>query len=320
MTVPFTLTDLKPQDPTHITALSEVWNAACPSDVQLAPRLIDFNLRPVTGGQQRGQLALQAGRMVGFVIASTLPGQPQVAPPTVGWIDVVAVIPDAQRQGVGSALLAWAEHWLTQQGCQTLVLGASQHPFAPGIPSTLDTAPFFQHRGYGDAHKTWDVSANLAAYQPPQTVRPIEGTVRPAQARDIEGLNTFFAREFPGRWHFEFEEFLRQPDHRLSDYMVLWSERGVDGFCQLTFEDSLRPIERFYPYTLPRRWGQLGPIGVSADRRGRGYGAALLDTGLRRLYNNGVNGCIIDWTTHLALYGKFGFTPYREYLQLRKQL
>lgn len=316
----FTLIDLNPQEPAHVTAMSEVWNAASPSDLQLATRLIDFNLRPITGGQQRGQLAHQGEQIVGFVIASTLAGQPQVTPATVGWIDVIAVTSACQRQGIGSALLAWAEGWLTTQGCQTLILGASQHPFAPGIPSTLETAPFFQRRGYGDERKTWDVGANLATYQPPATVRPIDGTVRPAQVSDIEGLRTFFAREFPGRWHFEFEEFLRQPDHRLSDYMVLYSERGVDGFCQLTFEDSMRPIERFYPYTLPRRWGQLGPIGVSEDRRGRGYGAALLDTRLRRLYNNGVNGCIIDWTSHLALYGKFGFTPYREYIQLRKQL
>lgn len=315
----YTLIDFDSQSATHRTALTEVWNAACPSDLMLSNRLVEFNLQPVTGGQQVGQLALQTETIVGFVLASTLQGQPQVVAPTVGWIDALAVTSQCQRQGIGAALLTWAETWLAQQGCQTIVLGASQHPFMPGVPSTLETTPFFQQRGYGHANQTWDVAADLTNYKPPATVRPIAGEVRPALPGDEAALSAFLQREFPGRWHFEFEEFLRHPAHRLSDYMVLWSERGVDGFCQLTFEDSLRPIERFFPYQLPRRWGQLGPIGVSADRRGRGYGAALLDNGLRRLYNNGVNGCVIDWTTHLALYGKFGFTPYREYIQLRKE-
>jgi predicted N-acetyltransferase YhbS len=102
--------------------------------------------------------------------------------------------------------------------------------------------------------------------------------------------------------------------------MLLWSERGVDGCCLLTFPDSVRPLERFYPYQLPKPWGQLGSIGISADRRGVGFGAALLDAGLRRLHNNGVNGCVIDWTTLTDFYGKFGFAPYRSYVMLGRSL
>lgn len=322
-----TYIDLDPQDPSHVTALTEVWNAACPADFILANRLVTFNLQKVNGGNQCGRLALVANKIVGFVVASTLPGQPQVVPATVGWVDALAVPPTHQHQGIGTALLTWAESWLLTQGCQTIILGASQRPFAPGIPTTTEnteTLVFFQKRGYGNARQAWDTAANLATYQSPDTVRAIQGVVRPAQSGDETALATFLQREFPGRWHFEFTEFLRHPagasGARLSDYMLLWSERGVDGFCQLTFEDSLRPIERFFPYGLPRPWGQLGPIGVSADRRGQGYGAALLDTGLRRLYNNGVNGCVIDWTTLLDLYAKFGFAPYHEYIQVTRQL
>ncbi len=320
MTHSFSLIDLQPQTPAHVAIMTDLWNAAFPADLIISPRLIEFNVQRVTGGEQAGQLALLAGKPVGFVLASTLQGQPQVAPATTGWIDALAVDPAAQRQGIGTALLTWAENWLVAQGGQTLVLGASQHPFLPGLPVTTESLGFFHRQGYGHDRQAWDMAANLVDYQPPATVRAIAGTVRPAQPGDEAALATFLHREFPGRWHFEFTEFLRQPAYRLSDYMLLWSERGVDGFCQLTFEDSARPIERFFPYQLPRHWGQLGPIGVSADQRGQGYGAALLDTSLRRLYNNGVNGCVIDWTTHLALYGKFGFTPYHEYIQLQKQL
>ena len=128
----------------------------------------------------------------------------------------------------------------------------------------------------------------------------------------------FLRREFPGRWRYEFEEFLLG-DERLSDYMILWTEQGVDGFCLLTFEDSVRPLDRFFPWALNRPWGQLGSIGVSEHRRGLGLGAVLLDAGLRRLRDAGVDGCVIDWTGLLDFYGKFGFTPYREYVILARQ-
>ncbi|MEZ4870319.1 MAG: GNAT family N-acetyltransferase [Caldilineaceae bacterium] len=310
---------INPDNRTHIDAIVEIWNSSCESSLMISPRLVEFNLRPSTDGATFGQLVFAEARAVGFVVGSAIRNG-QVAPPSVGWVDAIAVTPSSQRQGLGSSLLQWAEMQLRQHGCTTFTVGASLRPFVPGLPTTLYTQGFFQFHGYHSERTVWDVAANLALYQSPETVRPIDGLVRPAQPGEEADLLHFLAREFPGRWHFACQEMLHEPQTRFSDYMVLWTERGIDGFCQLTFEDSHRPIERYYPYPLPRRWGQLGPIGVSADRRGRGYGAALLDAGLRRLHNNGVNGCIIDWTTHLALYGKFGFEPYREYQQFLKQV
>ena len=129
----------------------------------------------------------------------------------------------------------------------------------------------------------------------------------------------FLAREFAGRWHYSCQEFLDEGG-RISDFMLLWTETGIEGFCQLTFEDSARPLERFYPYQLSRPWGQLGAIGVSEHLRGQGFGSALLDAGLRRLHSNGVNGCVIDWTTVVDFYAKFGFSKYRQYWSLMKAL
>jgi predicted N-acetyltransferase YhbS len=202
-------------------------------------------------------------------------------------------------------------------------VGASLRPFIPGVPEELNSTGFFTRHGYGTKPewmtREWDVAANLATYEPPRTVREIDGLVRPAQPRDYEAILRFLQREFPGRWRYNFEQSIAEGT-RIADFMVLWTERGVDGCCMLTFEDSHHPIERFYPYRLPRPWGQLGSIGVSEDRRGQGFGAALLNAGLRRLHNNGVNGCVIDWTDLLDFYGKFGFTPYRSYLILSKPL
>ncbi len=304
--------------PVHIDTVAELWNIACPEDLPISSRFVRHNASAVTGGEQAGKFALVNDNLVGVILTSALPGRPYVLAQPTGWIDLVVVHPAHQRQGIGRALLTWAERWLLDQKCEKLQIGANQRIFVPGVPTVLGTTGFFQQHGYGNDQIVWDVAANLAGYQTPETVREIPGVVRPAQPGDEAALDTFLAREFPAKWRFNFQEFCRTPNYRISDYMLLWTERGVDGFCCLTFEDSQQPIERYYPYSLPRPWGQLGSVGVSEDCRGRGYGAALLDAGLRRLHNNGVNGCVIDWTTIVDFYGKFGFQLYREYVQLSK--
>lgn len=299
-------------DANHLSTLVEIWNAACGADLAISPRFAAYNLQPLPGLHQVGRLAVVGGVPAGVVLASYLPDDPSVIEPHLGWIDVLAVRPAAQRQGAGSALLAWAEGWLLQQGALVAILGTSIHPFTPGLPVELATDAFFTQRGYGVDGTAWDLAGDLSGYRTPADVRPIAGEVRPARAQDEGALLEFWRREFPGRWRYEYEAYLAA-GYRSSDYMILWSERGIDGACSLTFEDSERPLERFYPYRLPRPWGQLGSVGVSEDRRGRGYGMALLDAGLRRLRDNGVNGCIIDWTDIADFYTKFGFRPHREY-------
>ena len=69
---------------------------------------------------------------------------------------------------------------------------------------------------------------------------------------------------------------------------------------------------------LPRPWGQLGPIGVSQGCRGAGYGAACWTRACAACAMPGVDGCVIDWTSLLDFYGKFGFQPYRQYEMLMK--
>ncbi|MCI0476929.1 MAG: GNAT family N-acetyltransferase, partial [Anaerolineales bacterium] len=255
---------------------------------------------------------------IGFVLASALLNDPQTSPREVGWIDAVAVVPEFQRRGIGSELLAWAEEWLDARGCTRARLGGSLRPFAPGLPIELQTGAFFRARGYAprpNGERVWDVARDLRDYV--STRSPSDAAIRPARPDDENALLEFFTREFPNRWRFKFQEFLRAGG-RISDWMILTTARGVDGFAKLCFEDSATPINRVYPWQLPRPWGQLGPIGVSQDTRGKGFGGALLDAALCHLRERGVRGCVIDWTDLVDFYGKFGFQPYREYAMLIK--
>lgn len=308
----------------HRLTAAAIWNAACGPELAITPAAVRFNTLPTTGATQAGQVAVVEGLAVGFVLASAFPeGDPAVSPREMGWVDAIAVSPGAQRRGIGAELLAWAESWLAGQGCSRCRLGGSLRPFAPGLPASLGAEGFFRSRGYDNrpaGKRDWDVARSLADYASPPSVRQgLPCAVRPARPDDGAELLAFLRREFPGRWRFEYQEHLRDGG-RVSDYLILLTEAGVEGFCQLTFEDSLRPLDRFFMHGLPRPWGQLGPIGVNKACRGAGYGALLLDAGLRRLRDAGVDGCVIDWTSLLDFYGKFGFQPYRQYEMLVKQI
>ncbi len=319
---------ISPADPAatvQIAAMVALWNETSGEELAISERLLEYNLRPPAGGAVMSWLATMDDRPAGFVIASHLAERPAVMLPTTGWVGAIAVAPGLQRHGIGAALMAEAEGWLSARGVTQVMLGGDIRPFMPGAPVGLQSTGFFLHQGYGvtingeDRGMTWDVAADLSGYEPPASVVEVAGIVRPAQPGEERFLLDFMVREFPGRWHYETQEFIREGG-RISDWMLLWTEQGVDGFCALTFEDSLRPIERYYPYQLPRPWGQLGPIGISASLRGQGYGAAVLNAGLRRLHDNGIKGCVIDWTRLVDFYAKFGFEKYHAYQQMFKSL
>lgn len=301
-----------------IAGFVDLWGAALGAEMPISAAFVRHNLRPSTGVTRRLFVVAPEGQLAAAALATVLHGEPLVNAHGEGWIDALVVAPEWQRRGLGRRLLQAAEQWLSAQGCQTSQIGGGLRPFAPGAPEASGAATFFTSCGYTAFDPAWDMAANLATYTPPP-LREAPCTVAPATPRQVDDLLGFLRREFPGRWRYEAEMFLADGG-RVSDFMLLWTARGVDGCALLTFPDSVRPLERFYPYRLPKPWGQLGSIGVSADCRGQGFGAALLDGGLRRLHNNGVNGCVIDWTTLIDFYGKFGFAPYRAYAMLGRAL
>jgi GNAT superfamily N-acetyltransferase len=313
---------LNPTHPGNIQQVTEIWNAACRQDLVISEHFVRFNLKGASAAEVSGCLTTVGGRPVGFAVVSAQRQEIAGFNQPGGWIDALAVLPGARRQGIGTQLLTWAEDWLSLRGCPLARLGGSLRPFAPGLPVQLGSELFFLKRGYKprpQADRVWDVARCLGDYCTPAFVKKLPLEVGALQASETETLDRFLAREFPGLWRFEFQEHLRLGGP-LADYLILWSERGIDGFCQVTFPNSPRPIERYYPHGLPRPWGQLGPIGVSADRRGQGYGTTLLDAGLRYLRDQGVAGCVIDWTDLTAYYARFGFRRYREYAILMKKL
>ena len=333
-------------DARHVRWAVELWNDSTGNELPITERFLRYNCTMDAGVTRAGRLILVEGIPAGFVLCSAFPGAPSAMRTDVaGWIEAIAVASAFQRQGIGSALLRWAEAWLASAGVPAaessgqpgrresapepsasprskgrIRVGGGLRPFAPGPASDSGAEAFFLASGFerDEEPVSWDVARSLSDYQPPP-LSDVPAAARPGQPGQEEELLGFLAREFPGRWHWQAERFLDEGG-RISDYMLLWTDDGVHGSCRLTFEDSVSPIDRFFPYGLPRPWAQLGSIGVSAHLRGQGMGLYLLDAGLRRLHNSGINGCVIDWTTLLDFYAKCGFRPYRKWAQLGRAL
>ncbi|GAP13743.1 predicted acetyltransferase [Longilinea arvoryzae] len=303
----------------HYRLSAEIWNAAAGEKLAVHPSFVAYNTQTMPGLAQEGRLARVDGQAAGVVLASAVvlegPFRGQA------WVDVLAVAPQFQHRGIGAKLLAWAEEWLAGQGVTSVRLGGSLNPFAAGLPVELNTQDFFLKRGYEAATHPfeWDVTRSLKDYQPVYP-EPLPGAdLRPLQPGEEDELITFLKREFPGRWQYEVENFFRIGGHA-ADFMVLRTEIGVDGFCWMTFADSARPLDRFYMHDLPKPWGQLGPLGVGKGCRGKGFGGALIDAAARHLQSLGIDGSLIDWTSLLGLYAKFGYQPGRQYQILIKTL
>ena len=303
----------EPSD-SDIEAVTMIWNAACGESLRITSRLFEFNTRPTPGVVQAGHVAVLNGEAVGIVLASATVGREVEA----GWVDVIAVAPHAQRQGMGAGLLDWACSWLREQRCEQVRLGGSLRPFIPGLPAELNNAAYFIKHGFENNGEDWDVACDLTKQHDPVPTNAA-ATCRVAQERDVPALHEFFARSFAGRWQWEFAEFLREGG-RISDYMLVLTQDRVEGFCRMTFADSERPLDRFYMNGLPKPWGQAGPLGVSDDVRGRGYGNAVVVAALQHLQAQGIRGCVIDWTDLLGFYERFGFRPFRQYIMLSKPL
>ncbi|MCB0044029.1 MAG: GNAT family N-acetyltransferase [Caldilineaceae bacterium] len=317
-----TLTAWETLSAEQVEQAAGLWNEAATPEFALSPRLIAYNLHTPSQGAVRVWLATVQDELAGFVIANALHSSSLTLSAT-GWISALAVSPAYARQGIGTALLQTAEQWLIEQDAYRLMLGGDLRALLPGVPLALNSTAFFARLGYGPTIYgdsdgiAWDLARDMSDYQTPASVIKIPGAVRAAQSSEEGLLLDFLKREYPGRWYEE-AAILLQEQARLSDWMLLWTERGVEGFCMITFEDSIRPIERFYPYELPRPWGHVGPVGISHGLRGQGYGRALMDAALRRLHNSGIKGCVIDCAGLVDFYAQFGFERYHAYQQMHR--
>jgi GNAT superfamily N-acetyltransferase len=224
-----------------------------------------------------------------LVLGTSEPGGAIVAtagPHGVGFIKLVAVHPDARRRGIGRSLLDRAHSWLLEQGCTSVVAGASA-PFYlwPGVDVThTEALCLFEGAGYA-------VTGGEVNMRCPTGFRaPIPDGVVVRRALDDDVVARTLAlvqREWPW-WE---AEALRAIEH---------------GCCHaaLPVDDAAASAALGFACHSVNRAGWVGPMGTDPTLQRSGVGAALLGQVCRDLMIAEIKHAEIAWVGPVSFYAK----------------
>jgi predicted N-acetyltransferase YhbS len=246
-----------------------------------------------------------------------------------GWLQVVAVTPGRQRQGIGRAIVERLVDEARAGGLKRVTIGGGTHYLFPGVPvDLLGAQPFFEALAARFEDKVYDVRTGLDGRATGDRERAALAeaglTVRPMDPMEGEAVLALLDREFGIDWVYDMGWAM---DHGMAaDDVLLLLPTDVPGGpvaadsmlgLAVLHQRGNRPLfgPRFWEGLLEPPSGGLGPIGIARALRGRGIGRALLAAGLDTLHARGVRDCVIDWTTLLDFYGAFGFRPWKAYIQ-----
>ncbi|WP_410814527.1 GNAT family N-acetyltransferase [Micromonospora sp. 067-2] len=259
--------------------------------------------RPVVGlGAYRGE------GLVGVLLCSV-----SSADPTLGHVDLVAVLPQQRRRGVGRALLERAERVLAEHGVTEVLLAGNPPYYAwPGIDVRYTPAVCAASAlGYQQDRTAWNMTADLSSDGSP-ALRSTEAAerrlaeqgiaVRRAEPADLPALAAFARSTFGGAWEGELAESV-----------------GREGAgCHLA--ERAGELLGFAAYGSSRpSW--FGPMGTAPAAEGSGIGGVLLRRCLRDQRAAGLDRAQIGWVGPVSFYsGSAGARIERVFFLYRRTL
>lgn len=279
--------------------------------------LIDPNFR------RDGALCAWDGeQLVGFCLAikRRIPLENAPSDEDRGYITLLAVDPDAERRGIGGALLREAEGWLAGQGARfSMVSPYAPGYFAPGVDNEAYPSGkrFFEKHGYTEVYRPLAMQCDLWDLKRPDWVNEAEARLigegvafSPFHPRLTLPLMDFATQDFGGDW-------IRWVREGISDIskgdtpsrLVVASVGTPDGPRVLGFSHFCG--ERF------------GPIGVGTTERGRGLGQVLMFMTLEAQKALGMRASWFLWSedrTAERLYNVAGFREIRRFSLFKKEL
>jgi mycothiol synthase len=224
------------------------------------------------------------------------------------YVKLIAVHPDARRQGRGHRLLDAAERWAWDHGAPELCLeGAPPFYLWPGIDATATEALCLADaRGYTVS----GTGLNLALPNDFRAPTPEGIEVRRVVSdADVAAVGQLVAGIWP-QWSAETD---RAIEHGCCHgaFTVAPGEAGLRG------QNAETAAIGFACHSVSRA-GWLGPMGTDPDHRGGGVGRALLSAVCRDLMIAEMPTTEICWAGPLRFYAKSGATVSRVFRLYRK--
>jgi GNAT superfamily N-acetyltransferase len=226
-----------------------------------------------------------------------------------GFIKLLAVAPEARRQGHGAALLAAVEARLAATGVKSIrVFADSPSHLVPGVDFRLtDLVCLLYRHGYESQYGVVNMAVDLAA-APLDTAaeeRRLIGAdveVHRLARHEVEAFGAYLAKEWHWEWTIEPLRSLRRDP--VSCFVATVHGEHV-GFAAY---DLAGPTS-------------FGPMGVRPDLRRYGIGGVLLKRCLADMRAKGYSTADIQWVDPIPFYNRqVGATISRCFLQLGKRL
>jgi len=215
-------------------------------------------------------------------------------------IRLLAVDPEARRQGLGTALVQAAEDWARAAGHPRLITGADPPSYLwPGVPS-IETGllSLFERRHYSRTEVNFDMDVDLRA------IPDDPGGHHLARPDERDEIDAFMVANWDN-WRPEVLRALEKGN--------LVVARDPSG------ESGAGPLSAFCAFEVNRR-GTLGPVAVRLDLMGQGRGKGVLLGALHELRRRGADHVAVSWVGPVPPYAAVGGQVGTVYFVYRKEL
>jgi mycothiol synthase len=226
-------------------------------------------------------------------------------------LDLIAVEPARQGEGIGRTLLRAYEARARRHGATSSTIGGSVRRYAwPGVEMGRSAALAMALRhGYQRSQVVFNMWVDLdevAAPKPAEferlTARGID--VRRATTDDVPGLRTVAREVLLEMAGDHGTAAATAPPEEFEAFVGVWGEElalGVQGARSTVQIALVDGTVRAFAAQGVYRSGMFGPMGTATDMRGTGVGAVLLRRSLDDLRHNGARHADIGWIADGAL-------------------
>lgn len=258
---------------TYEQAVIDLWNETLTSDLVSLQKFRKQIIYDDNFDTELCYVALQDDKVIGFLLGTKrkFPYLERGLEPNRGWINVMFVAKDYQRQGIGSKLIDRVENALIELGVDNITLGAySPNYFFPGIDieAYQNAINFFEKKGYVGSEESYSMCKDLHGFylsdewRKKKQLAEQKGFIfRNYKNSDAIALLEFAKVNFGGGW--KRNALLAMQANEAEDliYLVLKDEEIV-GFAMRKIDGN------------PMRFG---PIGVCEKVRNDGIGGILFE-------------------------------------------
>jgi len=295
--------------------LYKIWNDEFHQDFLITKEVFYRNvINCINVCDEASFVAVDDNQVVGFIVAKTWNEIYKVnGYEDTGWISILYVRKSYRNCSIGTTLLTMSEDALKSLGKSTINLGKDPNNFFPGIPSQYTSSiHWFEKRGYTLVRDTYDLMNEVDNHTQLIKLPEIQYEIQYLTNGYYHKTMEFMERNFPGRWSYELYDY-RHRGGTGREYLILIDKGDVIGFCRVNDHNTAIINYNMTWVGSFKKPGGIGPLGIDSNYRGQNLGFYIVAYATNELIQKNVSNIVIDWTSLISFYQKFGFSVWKTY-------